>query len=283
MTTRDRAIMVPANECYIAIAPRPPGRITRTVAAYAVEGQLPRPLEGLCLAWRVAGDRLVVVAVDRERADAWLADGVLSARVPSLPDALPDALGVEAKPIELLEHAFLPAKIRRHRNYRLAAVAVLLAIGCLIGAMGLQDRARALTIQAREADAAMDELARQALPKWREGLAPQLALTGELRRLRGLANTGRGDEPADSRDALAALFRAWPQSEAWRVESVESAGGRVTLRAMVPSREAAIALAGTLAEHGAFDAGLPRVRSEAQRDGEITRVELTLTRTVGGP
>jgi hypothetical protein len=278
MTKPANAIEVPADECYVAVAPKPPGRITDRVAAYAVEGQLPRPIEELCLAWRVAGEQLLVVAVDQERADDWLTEGLLTARVASLPAELE----TDAAPIELLRRAYLPSKIREHRHRRLAGLAVVLAIGCLTAAYGLHAKTGTLLDQVHEADAATIEQARGALPTWRDGLSPQIALIGEIRRLRGLASADRQGDPTDSRDALAALFRAWPTGEGFQVESLEVAGDRLTLRSIAPSRDAAILLASALAAGGSFESGLPRVQSETQRDGEVTRLELSLTHTHTG-
>lgn len=277
MSESSHTIEVHANECYIAVAPKPPGRITDRVAAFAVEGQLPRPIDELCIAWRVTNDQLLVVAVDQERAEKWLADGMLTARVASVPAEV----GIDPAPIELLRRAYLPSKIRRHRRRRLTSLAVIAAIGCLAAAHGLHGKTNMLVEQAAEADAETIEQARGTLPQWRDGLSPQLALTGELRRLRGLANEDRQDEPVDSRDALAALFEAWPTGEGFQVESIEAAGDRVSLRGIAPSRDAAIALAGALVERQSFDSGLPRVQTEAQRDGEITRLELSLTHSGG--
>lgn len=278
MTTSVHAIEAPADECYVAVAPRPPGRITDRVAAYAVEGQLPRPIDELCIAWQVAGDQLVVVAVDQERADQWLAEGVLTAHVASLPGEL----RIDSSPIELLRRAYLPSKIRRHRHRRLAGLAVVVAIGCFATAYGLHGKTNMLLDQAVEADDDMIEQARGALPQWRDGLSPQLALTGELRRLRGLASEDRQNELVDSRAALAALFEAWPAGDGFQVESIEAAGDRLTLRSIAPSRDAAIILAGSLAQDGVFESGLPRVQTESQRDGEVTRLELSLMHSGGG-
>lgn len=277
MSESPHTIGVPADECYIAIAPKPPGRITDRVAAYAVEGQLPRPIDELCIAWRNASDHLLIVAVDQERADKWLAEGILTACVASVPAEL----GIDPAPIELLRGAHLPSKIRRHRHRRLTSLTVVVAIGCFAVAYGLQSKTSTLLNHAAEADAETIEQARGALPQWRDELAPQLAITGELRRLRGLANEDRQDEPIDSRDALAALFEAWPSGEGFLVESIEAAGDRVSLRSIAPSRDAAITLAGLLAEGAPFESGLPRVQTEAQRDGEFTRLELSLTHSGG--
>lgn len=277
MTRQDHAIEMPVDECYVAVTPKPPGRISDRVAAYAVEGQLPRPIDELCIAWRVAGDQLVVVAVDQERADQWLAEGVLTARVASVPAEL----GIDTAPIELLRRDYLPSKIRKHRHRRFAGLATVVAIGCLAIAYGLHKKTGTLQNQTHEADAATIEQARVAIPEWREGLSPQLALTGELRRLRGLANDDREAEPIDSRDALAALFEVWPTGEGFRVESIEAAGDRLTLRSIAPSRDAAVSLATSLAEDGPFESGLPRVQTEPQRDGEVTRLELSLTHSGG--
>lgn len=277
MTTPRHAIEVPADECYLAIAPRPPGRLSERVAAYAVEGQLPRPIDELCIAWRVVGDQLVVVAVDHELADHWLTEGVLSARVA----ALPAGIGIETGPIELLARSYLPARIRRHRRHRTASLAILLGLGCLAAAYGLHQRTGTILDYARSADSATLDLAREALPQWREGTSAQLALTGELRRLRTLASGDRDDKPVDSRDALAALFEAWPTGEGFQVESIEAAADRVTLRTVTPSREAAITLAGLLAEAGTFESALPQVQTEAQRDGDVTRLEVSLIHTGG--
>lgn len=277
MSESPHAIGVPADECYVAVAPKPPGRITDRVAAFAVEGQLPRPIDELCIAWRIASDQLLVVAVDQERADKWLAEGMLTARV----DSVPAEVGIDPAPIELLRRAHLPSKIRRHRHRRLAALAVVVAIGCLSAAYGLHSKTSTLLNQAAEADAETIAHARDTLPQWRKGSSPQLALTGELRRLRGLANEDRQDEPVDSRDALAALFEAWPTGEGFQVESIEAAGARVSLRSIALSRDAAIALAGALVEGQSFDSGLPRVQTEAQRNGEVTRLELSLTHSGG--
>ncbi|UYV13682.1 MAG: hypothetical protein NCW75_05205 [Phycisphaera sp.] len=278
MTKPADAIEVPADECYVAVTPKPPGRITDRVAAYAVEGQLPRPIDELCIAWRVAGAQLVVVAVDQERADRWLADGLLTARVASVPAEL----GINYAPIELLHRDYLPSKIRKHRHRRFAGLATVIAIGCLAIAYGLHKKTGTLQNQAGESDTATIEQARVAIPEWRESLSPQLALTGELRRLRGLASGDRDDEPIDSRDALATLFAAWPTGEGFRVESIEAAGDRLTLRSIALSRDAAISLASSLAEDGPFESGLPRVQTEPQRDGEVTRLELSLTHSEGG-
>lgn len=277
MSESPHAIEVFAGDCYVAVTAKPPGRITDRVAAYAVEGQFPRPIDELCIAWRIAGDQLIVVAVDQERADKWLAEGILTARV----ESIPIELGVDSAPIELLRRAYLPSKIRRHRRHRLAGIAVVLAIGCLTAAYGLHKKTTILLDQAVEADAATIEQARGTLPQWRDGLSPQLALTGELRRLRGLANEDRQGEPVDSRDPLAALFEAWPMEEGFLVESIEATGDRVSLRSIAPSRDAAIALAGLLAEGTSFDSDLPRLQTETQRDSEVTRLELTLTYSRG--
>lgn len=277
MSELPRTIEVPVDKCYVAVAPKPPGRITDRVAAFAVEGQLPRPIDELCIAWRVAVDQLVVAAVDQERADRWLAEGVLTARVASVPAEL----GIDSAPIELLRRDYLPSKIRKHRHRRFAGLAVVATIGCLVAGYGLHKKTGALQDQAREVDAATIEQARVAIPEWREGLSSQLALTGELRRLRGLASGDRDDEPIDSRDALATLFKAWPTGEGFQVESIEAAGDRLTLRSITPSRDAAISLATSLAEDGPFESGLPRVQTEPQRDGEVTRLELSLTHSGG--
>ncbi|MFI4915078.1 MAG: hypothetical protein ACIAS6_01050 [Phycisphaerales bacterium JB060] len=278
MSESPHAIEVPVDECYVAVAPKPPGRITGRVAAYAVEGQLPRPIDELCIAWRATGDQLVVVAVDQERADQWLADGVLSARVTSVPDDVP----VDTGPIELLRGTHLPSRIRRHRHHRLATIAALLVLACLALAYGLHDRTSAIRDHTRTADAAVLELARAAMPQWRDGDSPRLVLTGELRRLHGLASDDRQDEPIDSRTTLAALFEAWPEGEGFQAESIEAAANRVTLRSIAPSREAAIAMAGRLAEDGFFEPALPQVQTEPQRGGDVTRLEVSLTRT-GSP
>lgn len=278
MTQRAHTIDVRADQCYVAVAPRPPGRISHRVAAYAVEGQLPRPIEELCLAWRVQDGQLVVVAVDQELAHAWLAGGVLSARVRTAPEGV----GIGTGPLELLGRRDLPARIRTHRRWRVAALAAIVAAGCLAVAYGVHGKTIAMTRQARGADAQTIELARGALTQWRDGMSPQLALTGELRRLRAMAQGDRDDQPAESRWALAALFEAWPAGEAFRVESIDSAGGRLTLRALAPSRDAAIALATSLSGSERFEAGLPRVQSEPQRGGEVTRLELVLTHLGGG-
>ena len=277
MTTLMQAIEVPAHECYIALAQRPPGRITGRVAAYAVEGQLPRPIDELCIAWRIVGDQLVVVAVDHELADRWLADGVLSARVATLPEGL----GPEAGQIELLARSYLPTRIRRHRRHRVAPLAVMLGLGCFTVAYGVHQRTGKILDHARSADATTLDLARKALPQWREGASPQLALTGELRRLRTLVSGDRDDAPVDTRDALAALFEAWPTGEGFQVESIEAAADRLTLRTVAPSREAAIALAGDLADAGTFESALPQVQTETQRDGDVTRLEVSLVHTGG--
>lgn len=277
MTTLMQAIEVPAHECYIALAQRPPGRITDRVSAYAVEGQLPRPIDELCIAWRIEGDDLIVVAVDHELADHWLADGVLSARVA----ALPEGLGPEAGPIELLARSYLPTRIRRHRRHRLACLAIMLGLSCFTAAYGLHQRTGTILDHARSADAATLNLARESLQQWREGDSPQLALTGELRRLRTFASGDRDDEPVDSRDALAALFEAWPTGEGFQVESVDASADRLTLRTIAPSREAAIALASNLADAGMFESALPQVQTETQRDGDVTRLEVSLVHTGG--
>ncbi|WP_458789221.1 hypothetical protein [Adonisia turfae] len=273
MTSTRRTIEVQPESCYIAIAPRPPGRLSRRIAAFAAEGQLPRPLEDLCLSWRVAGDRLVVVAVDRERAEAWLTEGLESAVVAELPS---DADLIDA-PIELLTDEFVPASIRRHRGNRFAAMAAVLALGCASLAVGLQQRTQAVNTQIDAADERTASLARGALPDLRAGMSPELALTGELRRLRSMATGDREDSPPDSRTALAAVLASWPAASGFRVESIESAGGRVDIRAIAPTREDAIELSAELAQKGGLDAGLPRVRTEPERTGEVTRVELTLT------
>lgn len=278
MSKATHTIEVPVDECYVAVVPKPPGRITDRIAAYAVEGQLPRPIDELCIAWRIAGDQLVVVAVDQERADRWLADGVLGARVCSVPDGVP----VDTGSIELLRGVHLPPKIRRHRRHRFTAIAISLALTCFALAYGLHDRTITIHEHTRTADAAVLELARAAMPQWRDGDSPQLALTGELRRLRSLASDDRQDEPVDSRAALAALFEAWPEGEGFQAESIEAAADRVTLRSIAPSREAAIVLAGRLAKGGFFEPALPQVQVEPQRGGDITRLEISLTRT-GGP
>ncbi|MEQ9097072.1 MAG: hypothetical protein RIE32_12500 [Phycisphaerales bacterium] len=277
MTKGTHTIEVPVDTCYVAVAPRPPGRLNARVAAYAGEGQLPRPIDELCIAWRVFGDQLVVVAVDHELADHWLAEGVLSSRVA----ALPAGVGIETGPIELLARSYLPARIRRHRRHRVASLAIMLAASSLVAAYELDQRTGTILDHARSADAATLDLSREALPQWREGASPQLALTGELRRLRTLASGDRDDKPIDSRDALAALFEAWPTGEGFQVESIEAAADRVTLRTVAPSREAAIALAGRLAEASTFESALPQVRTETQRDGDVTRLEVSLIHTGG--
>mgnify|MGYP001035149298 CR=1 FL=1 len=273
MTSTRRTIEVQPDRCYVAIAPRPPGRLNRRIAAFAAEGQLPRPLEELCLSWRVAGDRLVVVAVDRQQAEAWLAEGLESAVVAELPG---DQDLIDA-PVELLTDECLPASIRRHRGNRFAAMVAVLALGCACLALGLHQRTQVLAAHADAADEQAASLARDALPDLRAGMSPELALTGELRRLRSMAMGDREDSLPDSRTALAAVLASWPAQSGFRVESIESAGGRVDIRAIAPTREDAIDLSAELAQKGNFDAGLPRVRSEAERTGEVTRVELTLT------
>ncbi|MEQ8845671.1 MAG: hypothetical protein RIB58_12535 [Phycisphaerales bacterium] len=248
------------------------------MAAYAVEGQLPRPIDELCIAWRVVGDQLVVVAVDHELADHWLAEGLLSAYVAALPEGLLPKTG----PIEFFARSYLPVRIRRHRRHRVASLGIMLGLGCLATAYGLHQRTATMLNQARSADAATLDLAREALPQWREGASPQLALTGELRRLRALASGDRDDEQVDSRDALAALFEAWPAGEGFQVEAVEAAADRLMLRTIAPSREAAIALADRITNAGTFASGLPQVQTERQRDGEVTRLEVSLV-YAGGP
>lgn len=277
MTEGTHTIEVPVDTCYLAVAPRPPGRLNARVAAYAVEGQLPRPIDELCIAWRVVGDQLVVVAVDHELADHWLTEGVLSARVA----ALPAGIGIESGPIELLARSYLPARILRHRRHRTASLATLLGLSCLATAYGLHQRTGTILDHARSADSATLDLAREAFPQWREGASPQLALTGELRRLRALASGDRDDDPVDSRDALAALFEAWPTGEGFQVESIEAAADRLTLRTVTPSREAAIALASRLADADTFESALPQVQTETQRDGDVTRLEVSLIHTGG--
>ena len=277
MTNSMYAIEVPAHVCYLAVAQRPPGRITDRVAAYAVEGQLPRPIDELCIAWRIVGDQLVVVAVDHELADHWLAEDVLSARVA----ASPVGIDIDTGQIELLARSYLPTRIRRHRRHRLACLAIMLGLSCLAAAYGLHQRTGTILDHARSADAATLDLAREALPQWHEGASPQLALTGELRRLRTLASGDRDDEPFDSRDALAALFEAWPTGGGFQVEAIEAAADRLTLRTVAPSREAAITLAGLLADAGTFESALPQVQTETQRDGDVTRLEVSLVHTGG--
>lgn len=277
MTASTHSIELPADECYVAVAPKPPGRITDRVAAYAVEGQLPRPIDDLCIAWRVVGDQLVVVAVDHELAEHWLAEGLLSAHVAVLPEGLSPKTG----PIEFFARSYLPVRIRRHRRHRVASLGIMLGLGCLATAYGLHQRTATILNQARSVDAATLDLAREALPQWREGASPQLALTGELRRLRALASGDRDDGPVDSRDALAALFEAWPAGEGFQVEAVEAAADRLTLRTIAPSREAAIALADRITNAGMFASALPQVQTARQRDGEVTRLEVSLVYTGG--
>jgi len=277
VTNSMHTVEVPADECYVAITTKPPGRITDRVAAYAVEGQLPRPIDELCIAWRVISDQLVVVAVDQERADQWLANGALSAHVVSVPVETE----FDPKPIEMLRCSYLPSTIRRHRHRRITGFAVAVAVGSLVASFGLHKKTITLLEQTADADAAIISQARDTLPQWREGLTPQLALTGELRRLRSLVNDERQDGPIDSRRALAALFEAWPTAQGIQVESIEAAGDRITLRGVTPSRDAAIILAGTLAEGPSLESGLPRVQTENQREGEVTRLELSLTHSGG--
>ena len=272
MTKTRHAIEIESERCYVAVTPKPPGRISHRVAAFAAEGQLPRPLEDLCLAWRVSGDRLIVAAIDRERAESWLADGVESAIVTAIPGEA-DSI---SSPIEVLSGQYLPASIRQHRGNRFLAMAAVLALGCVCVAIGLHQRTQALNTQADAADTQTIDLARNTLPQFRAGMSPELALTGDLRRLRSMAMGDREESPPDSRTALAAVLASWPAEAGFRVESIESAGGRIDIRAIAPTREDAIELSAALTEGGNLDAGLPRVRTESQRTGEVTRVELTL-------
>ncbi|MFI4883195.1 MAG: hypothetical protein ACIAQU_11485 [Phycisphaerales bacterium JB064] len=157
----------------------------------------------------------------------------------------------------------------------------MLGLSCLAAAYGLHQRTGTILDHARLADAATLDLALAALPQWREGASPQLTLTGELRRLRALASGDHDDGPVDSRGAFTALFGVWPTSEGFQVESIEAAADRLTLRTVAPSREAAIALASDLADAGTFESALPQVQTETQRDGDVTRLEVSLVHTGG--
>lgn len=286
MTRRPNGnIHVPPEAIYAAVTPRPPGRLTGRVAAYAVEGQLPRPLEDLALAWQVIDQHLVVLAVDRERAELWLTEGAISARPQALPTQLPEAArstGLKRR-FEFLQGSFLPGRIRTHR--RLRRFAGLAAIMALAGAaaFGLHRRTESLHRSAGAIDAATHRLAREALPNQHQGIAPQLALTGELRRLRTLAEADQDNLPTDSRYTLAALLSHWPASMEARVESIEAAGDRLTLRTMLPDRDAAMVLSEAFAEDPRFEPELPRVTTESPRSGgEVTRLEVTLQHNAGG-
>ena len=279
MTTDRNSVEVEPEVCYVGIVPRPPGRINHRIASFAVEGQLPRPLEDLCVAWRAIGDRLVVVAVDREQAESWLADGIQSAVLTETPSEGE----LDVPPIELLSGTFLPASIRRHRGGRLVSVVAMLAVVCAVVSLGLHQRTRTLGMQADAANERTMSVARSVLPDLRLGVSPELALTGELRRLRSMATGDREDSPPDSRTALAALLASWPEDAGFRVESSESAGGRVDIRAIAPSRQDAIQLSEVLAQNTALDVDLPRVRTETQRTGEVTRVELAVSEKAANP
>lgn len=274
---------VPATMLYTATPPRPQGRLNNRVATYAAEGLLPRPLDELALAWKPAGNSLVVLAIDREHAEAWLAQGAASAQPATLPQSvLEHDPSVKNTRFEFLRGRYLPAQIAAQRRLR-RVVVIMVAIG-LAGllAWGAHRRSEAMVAEARGFDAASSGLVQQALPSMTPGMDPQLALTGEIRRLTAIAGADRITVPVDGRYTMTTLFEQWPGDITMQVESIEVAGDRVDLHANLATRRRALELAGALTELTGFEAELPTIRTEIHRGSNVTHLELALQREARG-
>ncbi len=270
-------VRVPIDEVYVAIMPCPPGHVNDRVAAYTAEGQLPRPIDELAIAWKAVAGQLVVLAVDREKADGWLVQGATSA----MPEALPavvhsEAPGTNVNSFEFLRGPNQPIRVGTQRRIR-RRVLLFMAIAASVAlAYGAHRRSEVLLAQGADVEAATGALAHEALPRMPDGAPPELALTGELRRLAALAKADGSDAPPDGRFILAALLEHWPQGFDPQVERLEATGDRILLHAGFASRGQAMAFADALTGVPGFAAELPQVRSAAQRGGEAATLEVAL-------
>lgn len=276
-------VSVPATILYTATLPRPPGRLTHRVVIYAAEGLLPRPLDELALAWKPAGNSLIVLAIDREHAEAWLAQGAASAQPATLPPSvLEHDPSVKNTWFEFLRGRHLPSQIVAQRRLR-RVVVMMVAVGLAgLVAWGAHRRSEAMVAEAKGFDAASSALVKQALPGMTPGMDPQLALTGEIRRLTAIADADRITVPVDGRYTMTALFEQWPGDITMQVESIEVAGGRVHLHANLATRRRALELASALTELTGFEAELPTIRTETRRGSNVTHLELALQRKARG-
>ncbi len=268
---------MPEAWAYGAVVARPPGRLRRKTVAFAAEGLMPRSLGDLAIAWRSDRRRLIVLAVDRELADDWLNDRRTSAKPASLPDSITrETSDLHADRFEFLQGPFTPASVRRQRALRRVIVAMALAMSLLMYSIGAYWRAGAAREDAAAIDAQTERLIADAISSIPSGLAPDLALAAEIRRLEAMNSYTDINVAIDSRQALSSLLSQWPIEFEAQVERLEVKGHSVALYAVLSSRQQALAFANSMARFDGFSTELPRIDTQNRQGGQIVRLALGL-------